>query len=74
MWAALTVLVVRPVALLGHRAVTSETLDALANTSYNLRGFPHGASPNIMRYGGNSSSKVRAVSISAVAKPSVNRS
>jgi hypothetical protein len=32
------------------------------------------ASPNVMRYGGNSSSKVRAACMSAVAKPSVNRS
>jgi hypothetical protein len=31
-------------------------------------------SPNLMRYGGNPSSKVRAACRSAVAKPSVNRS
>jgi hypothetical protein len=50
---------------------------ALANTGCSLRGFSdvlHDASPNIMRYGGNSSSKVRAACISAVAKPSVKRS
>jgi hypothetical protein len=44
--------------------------------SCSLRGFsdlPHGA-PDVMRYGGNSSSMVRAACISAVAKPSVNRS
>ena len=35
---------------------------------------PHGASPNVMRYGGNPSSKVRAACRSVVAKPSVNRS
>jgi hypothetical protein len=34
---------------------------------------PHGSSPDVMRYGGNSSSMVRAACISAVAKPSVNR-
>ncbi len=34
----------------------------------------HGASPNVMRYGGNPSSKVWAACRSAVAKPSVNRS
>ena len=34
---------------------------------------PHDVSPNVMRYGGNLSSKVRAASISAVAKPSVRR-
>jgi hypothetical protein len=32
------------------------------------------APPDVMRYGGNSSSMVRAACISAVAKPSVNRS
>ena len=35
---------------------------------------PHDASPNVIRYGGNPSSMVRAACISAVAKPSVNRS
>jgi hypothetical protein len=35
---------------------------------------PRGASPNVMRYGVNPSSKVRAACRSAVAKPSVNRS
>jgi hypothetical protein len=39
-----------------------------------LGNVPHGASPNVMRYGGNPSSKVRAACRSAVAKPSVNRS
>jgi hypothetical protein len=34
----------------------------------------HGASPTVMRYGGNPSSMVRAACKSAVAKPSVNRS
>jgi hypothetical protein len=46
-------------------------------TSRKLRGFsevPHVASPNVMRYGGNASSKMRAACRSAVAKPSVNRS
>ena len=33
---------------------------------------PHGASPNVMRYGGNFSSKERAACMSATAKPSVN--
>jgi hypothetical protein len=33
-----------------------------------------GASPNVIRYGGTPSSMVRAACISAVAKPSVNRS
>ena len=35
---------------------------------------PHSAFFDVMRYGGNSSSKVRAACISAVAKPLVNRS
>jgi hypothetical protein len=51
-------------------------LDGTSEYSYSLRGFsdlPHGA-PDVMRYGGNSSSMVRAACISAVAKPSVNRS
>ena len=34
----------------------------------------HRASLNVMRYGGNPSSMVRAARISAIAKPSVNRS
>jgi adenine-specific DNA-methyltransferase len=47
------------------------------DTDYNEESFfvrTHGASPNVMRYGGNPSSKVRAACRSAVAKPSVNRS
>ena len=50
---------------------------APANTSCSLRGFsdaPHGAFPNVMRYGDNASSIVRAACRSAVVKPSVNRS
>jgi hypothetical protein len=43
---------------------------ALANTS--CAAFP--TFPNVMRYGGNPSSIVRAARRSAVAKPSVNRS
>jgi hypothetical protein len=53
--------------------------DARWRSEYQLqfRGFsdvPHSASPNVMRYGGNPSSMVRAACRSAVAKPSVNRS
>jgi hypothetical protein len=49
----------------------------LANTSWSLHGSSgilDGASSNVMRYDGNTSSKARAACMSAVAKPSVNRS
>jgi hypothetical protein len=58
-------------------AIKTETNGCVANTSCSLRGFsdvPYGASPNVMRYGGNPSSKERAACRSVVAKPSVNRS
>jgi len=45
--------------LLGHRAVASEMRDGTSEYQLQFTRFsdvPHGASPNVMRYGGNPSS------------------